>query len=140
MPSVSIFSPIPTSPEIRQALLAVYARRQEGVLVRRANASIGGWRPRPHYCFDNVEAWISHKPAHKPVLGYSYFNCLPWGLNFVRFVPHALVEVEDGGLVDITPHGASDEYPFIRHTGTRDEFVALVEHQGTHIGLDLILP
>ena len=60
-------------------------------------------------------------------------------MGFVRFVPHCVIEVEDGTLADITPHEASGDYPFIRHIGTREEFLAIQEQQGTHVGLDLII-
>jgi len=57
--------------------------------------------------------------------------------RFLRFTPHALVEVEDGTLVDITPHGATQDYPFLRHIGTYEEFLAMQVEQGDHVGLDL---
>jgi hypothetical protein len=137
--AVSIFEPVPPSPEVRQILLALYARRHEGVRLRRATASIGEWKPQEHYCFQNVEAWARFNPHHKRVDGFVIFDYTVWGLGFVRFTPHCVIENEEGELVDITPHQASDDYPFIRHTGTQEQFQALLGEQGTNIGLDLIL-
>ena len=39
--------------------------------------------------------------------------------------PHSLVELEDGTLVDITPHGASQQHPFVRHIGTEEELAGM---------------
>ena len=35
---------------------------------------------------------------------------------------HSLLGVADGSLIDITPHGDSQLYPFVRHLGTDEEF------------------
>jgi hypothetical protein len=136
----SLFSSVPVADRWRPVLLALLARRHQRVILRRADAKIGQWRPRPHYCFENVDYWVRCSPQCKRVDGFVYFDYRRWGLGFVRFVPHAVVEVEDGTLVDITPHGASDDYPFIRHVGTEEEFVALQAEQGGHVGLDLVTP
>jgi hypothetical protein len=138
----NVFTPVPPPEEVKQFLLGLYQRRGEGILPRRANASIGTWKPQPHYCSENVDTWVRYKPEHKRVDGFVCFVYRKWRLNFVRFVPHCLVEVEDGTLVDITPPEAelSAQYPFIRHNGTREEFDALHAQQGTYIGLDLIGP
>jgi hypothetical protein len=133
---INPFTPVPTSPETRKILIALYQRRNEGVILRRAQASIGEWKPQAHYCFQNVDAWVRFKPEHKRVDGYVYFDFCLFG--FVRFVPHAVIAVEDGTLVDITPHGALDDHPFIQHTGTTEEFLALQTEQRLGIGLDLI--
>ena len=135
---VSIFDPVPVSDETRRFLLMLYARRGEAVKLRRANASIGQWRPQPHECVQNIETWARHNPQHKRVDGFVYFDYTFRG--FVRFSPHCVLENEQGELVDITPHKASDDYPFIRHSGSREEFEALLEQQGTNFGLDLVLP
>lgn len=78
-------------------------------------------------------------PQHKCVYGFVYFDYLKWGLRFVRFMAHCVIEVEDGTLVDITPHNTSAGYPFIRYSGTDEEFAGIVS-AGPRIGLDLVIP
>lgn len=39
---------------------------------------------------------------------------------------HSVVELEDETLIDITPSGVSQQPPFVRHTGTDEEFVAMM--------------
>jgi hypothetical protein len=34
----------------------------EGVIVRRANASIGKWKSQAYYCFQNVDEWVRDNP------------------------------------------------------------------------------
>jgi len=93
-------------------------------------------KAQEHYCFDNVDTWVGQQTQHKRVDGFMMFNYLPWQLRFVRFVPHCVIEVEDGLLVDITPHRASTDYQFIRHTGTLDQFIEIQRAQGSNVGLD----
>jgi hypothetical protein len=57
----------------------------------------------------------------------------------MQIAAHSLVELEDGTLADITPHGAEGVYPFIRHTGTFEEFVAVAEHIKTDVPLALLI-
>ena len=140
MPFTNVFTPVRPSDEVRQFLLTLWQRRGEGVLLKRASVSIGTWKSQEHYCFDNVDTWVNHRPEHKRVDGFMMFNYLGWGLGFVRFTPHCVIEVEDHSLVDITPHRASTDYPFIRHTGTMDKFIEILGEQGTNVGLDLIMP
>jgi hypothetical protein len=135
----NLFTPVRPSDQVRQFLVTLWQRRNEGVLLRRADVAIGTWKAQEHYCFDNVDKWVSHRPQHKRVDGFLMFNYLPLGLRFVRFTPHCVIEVENGSLVDITPHEASADYPFIRHTGTADEFIEIHRAQGSNTGLDLIV-
>jgi len=100
-------------------------RLGDAVRLKRARVRIDDWRPEPHYCHENVAMWVKHNPHHKHVFGFVFFD---FGvLGFVQFAAHSAVEIEDGSLVDITPHGASEDYPFIRHTGTYDEFAGMAE-------------
>ena len=46
-------------------------------------------------------------------------------LGVWRVTGHSLVENEHGELVDITPTQASQDYPFVRHVGTDEEFAAM---------------
>lgn len=78
------------------------------------------WEPLPHRCHDNVAAWVSRSPQHKAVRGYILFPPNPlYGGVLVQ--AHTVVDMEEGTF-DITPSGASQPYPFVRHTGTDEEF------------------
>lgn len=101
----------------------VLARRSEGVIVPFRRVGIGDWLPREHYCHDNVAAWVYRSPQHKPVQGFHIFDFTL--LGFWRIQAHSIVELEDGTLMDITPNRASQRYPFVRHTGTNEEFAAV---------------
>lgn len=79
------------------------------------------WHPRPHYCHDNVALWVARCPEHKHVKGYILFGPNPLLQGWI-VQAHSLVELEEGGLIDITPSGASQTYPFVRHVGTEEEF------------------
>lgn len=105
--------------------LGLYGRLGEAVRLRRVQVSIGNWSPQPHYCHDNVKAWVEHNPQNRHVYGFVFFDLRPIG--YVEFAAHSAVELEDGMLVDITPHNASQDYPFLRHTGTFDEFATIAE-------------
>jgi len=132
-----VFEPNPPQSAVLKELVgSLYQRRSEGVILRRATASIGEWRPQIHWCEKNVEAWVRFNPQHKRADGYVFFDYRFWGLGFVRFQPHVVIENEAGELVDITPHEAADDHPFIRHIGSRDQFAAALEHGP----LDLIIP
>jgi hypothetical protein len=83
------------------------------------NAGGADWVPEAHHCHANVKLWVHHSPSHKRIRGFVLFGPM---LGVWRVMAHSLVELEDGTLVDITPHGASQPYPFVRHIGTDDEF------------------
>lgn len=82
------------------------------------------WLPKPKYCHDNVAAWVSRSLQHKHVRGYVIFD-LRAVLGVWQVQAHAVVELEDGTLIDITPSGVSQLYPFVRHLGTDEEFAAM---------------
>jgi hypothetical protein len=84
----------------------------------RDEADGSEWRPRPHNCYRNVATWVHNVPQHRMVMGYVIFD-LPL---YIEVVPHAVVEIEDGTLMDITPSGVTMAYPFVRHVGTDEEF------------------
>jgi hypothetical protein len=77
------------------------------------------WHPSAHYCHANVEMWVHYYPRHKRVRGFVLHGPQ---LGIWLVIAHSLVEIEDGSLVDITPHGVSQMYPFVRHVGTDEEF------------------
>jgi hypothetical protein len=47
-------------------------------------------------------------------------------LGFCRFIPHSVVEDEEGVLFDITPSRASRRYPFLKDELTEEEYVLLI--------------
>jgi hypothetical protein len=104
----------------RELGISLYRRIGEGILLPNVSVKIGDWRPQPKMCYSNVDYWIERHPHHKRVLGFAYFNAS--ALSFLRFAAHCVVEIEDGQLIEITPHGALGGYPFIRHTGTYELF------------------
>jgi hypothetical protein len=59
------------------------------------------------------------------VRGYVIFD-LRFVLGVWQVQAHSVVELEDGTLIDITPSGVSRPYPFVRHTGTEEEFAEMV--------------
>jgi hypothetical protein len=107
----------------------VLTRRGEGIIVpfrevgmRNADGSIG-WAPRQHYCHDNVAAWIYRSPQDKAVRGYVIFDMRIFG--YWKVVAHTVVETEDGTLMDITPSGASQPYPFVHHVSSDEDFATI---------------
>jgi hypothetical protein len=107
----------------------VLARRATAIIVPPRVVGMRGapgeedWTPRPHYCHDNVAAWVYRSPQHKHVRGYIIFDFRMFG--FWKVQAHSVVELEDGTLIDITPNDASQLYPFVLHEGTDEEFAAM---------------
>jgi hypothetical protein len=96
------------------------AETYRSATVRIENRANGEeWLPAPHYCHDNAKIWVTHTPAHKRVKGFVVLGPL---FGVYKVMAHSLIEVEDGTLVDITPHGASQHYPFVRHIGSDEDF------------------
>jgi hypothetical protein len=88
-----------------------------------ANQGEPDWLPQPKFCHDNVAIWVARSPQHKHVCGYLIFDLRILGVWRVQ--AHSVVELEDGTLIDITPNDASQLYPFVRHCGTKEEFVEM---------------
>ena len=120
-----------TEDERIEYAVGVLDRLSGAIYPQRRPVRIGDWHPAPHYCHDNVRRWISVKPEHKHVLGFVVFDFSYFG--YVELIPHSLVEIEDGTLVDITPHGAEDEAPFVPHLGPMEDFVAMAEHSKVRV-------
>lgn len=102
---------------------SILARRAEAVIAIDRQVATDDWSPKLHCCHDNVRDWVARNPGHKHVTGYLIFDLRIIGCWLVQ--PHSLVEFEDGILVDITPHGASQQYPFVRHVGSDEEFAEM---------------
>jgi hypothetical protein len=109
---------------------SIIARRSEAVLVPFRQVGMkglpeeGDWSPRPNYCHDNVAAWVSRCPQHKQIRGYVIFDMRHIS-GVWQVQAHSVVELEDGALIDITPSGVSQPYPFVRHVGTDEQFAEM---------------
>lgn len=115
--------------DILEIAKSVVDRRSEALFVpyRSVGMSEPGkpdWRPRPKFCHDNVAAWVYISPRHKHVRGYVIFDMRPI-LGVWQVQAHSVVELEDGTLIDITPSGVSQLYPFVRHIGSEEDFAAM---------------
>jgi hypothetical protein len=109
----------------------IVARLQKGQAIIAPFREVGmqglagesDWLPLPHRCHDNVAAWVSRSPQHSAARGDVIFPPNPlYGGVIVQ--AHTIVKMEEG-LFDITPSGASQPYPFVRHAGTDEEFEAM---------------
>ena len=82
------------------------------------------WKPTPKFCHANVDVWVLRSPEYATVRGWVVFNqshpLIPQ--SRFRFVAHSVIEASDGRFLDITPSLASQPYPFIRHSGSTEEF------------------
>lgn len=128
--------------EEQQALLkGLYRRLAEAVVAPFVGVSIGDWKPSEGLCHHNVTAYVEEDKDCRAVRGWLVFNYNKDTMGLVpvvRFTAHSLVERKDGSLIDITPSRASQRYPFLRHDGTEDEFLRLVQENNI-VNLDLAL-
>lgn len=108
----------------------------EASVVPRVTLSHESWRPAVHECHANVAQWVELNPAHKAVMGWSVLDrrigAGACESPYVQLFAHSVVESEDGVLKDVTPvmaapDGTQDEVRFLRHVGTKEEYVALLE-------------
>jgi hypothetical protein len=113
----------PQTPEQRRLVRRLYGRRDEGVLLRFEEVSVGDWRPEPHECYANTDYVARANPGWAAVRGWLYFEIGPDLCP--RFWAHSAVEKPNGDLVEITAQ-ASRPYPFIRHLGVAEDFDRLV--------------
>lgn len=116
---------LPPSEQLRALTdqLFARARARDGRVLRRqpfGDAKI-------HDCFNNALAWVKAHEGHALLRGY-LFNPLGWSFPHVRFTPHVAVRTETGDWIDVTPHGAVDDYLFLQHAGTDEEFDAAFKH------------
>jgi hypothetical protein len=101
----------------------LYDLRHTGQLVPFVSVGIGDgsqpddWRPAQHDCFNNTRTWVTNTQGYSAVYGWVMFRH-----PLIHFAAHAVILRPDGRLMDITPSGASQSYPFIRHPGSDEEF------------------
>jgi hypothetical protein len=50
--------------------------------------------------------------------------------GYCRFVVHSVVRDEQGQLFDPTPPGTGEQYPFLPHPYTAEEFVLMLARRG----------
>lgn len=105
---------------------SLYERRNEGVILQRAEIVNGDWAPEPNRCHDNVSTWCEYNEEYTPVRGWLYFD-LADALAFVQFLPHSAVLTPAQELFDITPFDC-EQYPFITANICDEEFKSLYEH------------
>ena len=113
-------------PNIQQIADRLYLRRTEGMLVEFKDVSTADWKPAERECHANVDYWCERNADLRPVRGWLYFDFRPV-LPFVRFNTHSVVEDKHGNLIDITPAGVFQRYPFIRAEEDEETFAALVD-------------
>lgn len=107
----------------------LFERRESGVIVTSAVASLGEWRPAENECHYNVSVWCAHQADCQPVRGWLYFH-FEYLLPFVRFTAHSVIRSKDGQLYDITPARASQPYPFIEAEEGEAAYAAVIEGLG----------
>jgi len=114
--------------DARQYALSLRDRVGDAVVTGRAVIEGGDWQPRQNMCHHNATEWCELKPEFTPVRGWLYFD-LP-GLPNVRFVAHSVIRTPSGELSDITPHNATQDYPFLASGLTEEEFAHVVDELG----------
>jgi hypothetical protein len=110
----------------------LYGRREQTVMLKWADVSIGTWRPSPNECHGNVSEVCANDSRYSPVRGWLYFD---FGGAFpsVKFVAHSALRGRDGVLCDITPARASQQYPFLIAEESEEEYASLIESGVTEL-------
>jgi hypothetical protein len=122
---------------VMRVVRSAFSRMHEQVQLVRKAARVGDWTPQPHQCHDNVREWVAKNPRHIHVYGYLLFDFRLMNGCF-RLTAHSVVEDENGTLHDITPSGASADYPFIRHVGSEEDFAITAELRQIDVREDFI--
>ena len=104
----------------------LYKRRNEGIKLRRAEMSIGAWKPQQNKCHENVSILCEHNPTYLPVRGWFYFD------ELAKFIPHSVIRRPNGDIRDITPSLVTTQYPFIIAEESEAEYQALIEMLGSN--------
>ena len=117
---------------------SLFERRRTAVVIPYRESSLPEWKPSEHLCHINADYWSIHTHGDMPVRGWLVFD-LSSAMIFgqrprFRFTAHSVNIDENGNLFDLTPSQASQRYPFIRHQGSDEEFMTLVEnHKIVHV-------
>jgi hypothetical protein len=113
------------APELRQLAKRLYRRRGKAVIVPFVEVTYEDWKPQHNDCHTNVNMWVLTHDGCNAIRGWVYFAKGRGG--YPRFVPHSVVETEDGKLIDITPTLAAQRYPFLPHVGREGDFLRLID-------------
>ncbi len=99
-----------------------------GDCVELVEKTLRRYAPTPHRCHDNVREWVALYPQLLHVRGFLVANRQPIS-DGTLVIPHSVVGDVDGTLCDITPSELEVRLPFVRHTGTLDEFGLIAERE-----------
>lgn len=108
-------------PDIEAYISELYRRRDEGVVLPRAEMHGGNWQPQRKLCHDNVDTYCEFDRRYKPIRGWLFFD-FDYCLDRVAFLQHSVLMFPDGTIFDITPAIASQDYPFIRVFESDEKF------------------
>jgi hypothetical protein len=103
----------------------LYTMRESGVIVPHEMRVLGDWTPSAKDCHVNAGYWAESNLGTSVVRGWFYFHFNQM-LGYVNFVAHSMIRESDGRLLDLTPRQTFEDYPFIVHPGSIEEFDALV--------------
>src|ERR1700682_2791361 len=110
---------IPRTDELRVLTHQLFdrVRRGDWRILRRQNLE----GAKVHECFNNAVAWVQAHQGDRLVYGFIYFH-FGYRLPHVRFTSHVAVLTENVEWLDLTPHNALDDHPFLQHAETEQEF------------------
>lgn len=111
----------------------LFERRNNFIMLERAEICIGAWKPKQNKCHENVSILCEHVPTYQPVRGWFYFD------ELIKFIPHSVIRRPNGEIRDITLSLVTAQYPFIIVEEPEAEYQALIERLGInhlyHFGL-----
>jgi hypothetical protein len=79
------------------------------------------YEPTLHRCHDNVREFVEKFPECIHVRGFLVANRQPIA-DTTLVIAHSVVGAPDGSLNDIRSSEIETSFPFVRHTGTLDDF------------------
>lgn len=120
-----------TADEIETLAKRLGAIRHMAEVLNYAAAGFEGvWNPEPKKCHENASTWADGNEGWKAIRGWLVIDFTDSFLipkPVVHFIAHSIVRRPDGSLWDITPSEATQQYPFVAHPGTDEEFREIVE-------------
>jgi len=112
------------TPDLESYFAAVHARRDMARSLRHHDVSATGWAPKANCCHANVDYYVCGHPELRAVRGWLIRARSEDGT--INYVAHS-VFTDGNDLYDITLGDQSEcsRYPFIEHTGSEVEFLAV---------------
>jgi hypothetical protein len=107
-------------PRMRLAI-SIIQRCLAGEGVELEPKALTHYDPTLHRCHDNVREFVEKYPVCTHVRGFLVANRQPIA-DTTLVMAHSAVGAPDGSMNDITPSELNVRYPFVPHTGTREEF------------------